>query len=204
MALPAIGQAEMLAGAFETVLREFLPASVAVVGCAGGNGFDRIRTDVTTRVVAADINPEYVQTVSERYAERIPGLELLVADVQASPLDCAPVDLVFAALVLEFVSPERALPHLRALCRPNGVLVVVLQLPSATVATVTPSPFVSLLALVPVMQLVPPERLQRVALDAGFARVRSTEVSLPSGKSFSVNIFRAPAGDGPFVPDGQR
>lgn len=40
MALPAVGQARMLADLFESLLREFLPQSVAIIGCAGGNGFE--------------------------------------------------------------------------------------------------------------------------------------------------------------------
>lgn len=39
MAMPAIGQAKMLADEFDKLLRSYSPKSVAVIGCAGANGF---------------------------------------------------------------------------------------------------------------------------------------------------------------------
>jgi hypothetical protein len=40
MALPQVGQAQLLADLFAAELRERSPSSVAVLGCAGGNGFE--------------------------------------------------------------------------------------------------------------------------------------------------------------------
>ena len=60
MALPEVAQAKLLADVFHSVLAARRPSSVAVIGCAGGNGFDRIDTSITKRVVGVDINPEYV------------------------------------------------------------------------------------------------------------------------------------------------
>ena len=42
MWMPSIGQADMLSSQFASLLAEFSPASVAVIGSAGGNGFDRV------------------------------------------------------------------------------------------------------------------------------------------------------------------
>jgi hypothetical protein len=50
MALPGIEQAQLLSGIFADVLAKFSPRSVAVIGCAGGNGFDRISPSIS-RVV---------------------------------------------------------------------------------------------------------------------------------------------------------
>jgi pimeloyl-ACP methyl ester carboxylesterase len=57
MALPSIGQAEMLAAQFALLIKRLRPASVAIVGCAGGNGLNRIDPGQLERVVAIDINP---------------------------------------------------------------------------------------------------------------------------------------------------
>ena len=40
MALPQVGQARLLADLFAAELRVGSPSSVAVLGCAGGNGFE--------------------------------------------------------------------------------------------------------------------------------------------------------------------
>ena len=51
MASPAVGQAEMLADEFEALLKSHAPTAVALVGCAGGNGFDKAARAGVTRLV---------------------------------------------------------------------------------------------------------------------------------------------------------
>ncbi len=121
MSLPAVGQAEMLAAQFAELLVEYSPPSVAVIGCAGGNGFDRISPGRTRRVVGVDINPGYIEEASRRYARSLPGLELYVGDIQQSGLSCEPVDLIYAALVFEYIEPEPSFQALKSLCKPNVV-----------------------------------------------------------------------------------
>lgn len=190
MALPGIGQADMLARQFATLLTEWTPASAAVIGCAGGNGFDRINVGVTKRVVGIDINPQYVQELAYRYAATIPGLELYVRDIQ-EPVDrIAPVDLIYAALVLEYVEPMAVLRNLRDLCRPQGILATVLQLPSERTAALADSPYASLEGLAPAMHLVSPEVLTATAAQVGFAPVASGRITLASGKEFVAQVFQ--------------
>jgi len=73
MALPEVGQASLLADIFERALREFRPGSVAVVGCAGGNGLDRIDRTRTTRVVGIDVNPAYLEAARHGTRESCRG-----------------------------------------------------------------------------------------------------------------------------------
>ena len=42
MSLPSVGQARMLADQLALLLERHAPISVAIIGCAGGNGLDRI------------------------------------------------------------------------------------------------------------------------------------------------------------------
>jgi len=191
MALATVGQAEMLARQFETALTAYAPRSVAVIGCAGGNGFERVSAPETERLVGVDINPDYVAETSRRFAGLIPGLELYCADIQRPLPEIAPVELVYAGLVFEYVDVAAAMATIRSLCAPNGVLVSVLQLPSESIAVVSPSPFPSLRRLAPAMKLVPPSILQAEAERAGFVH-GSTEVIAPhSDKKFAVQAFRA-------------
>ncbi len=99
MALPEIGQAQMLAGELESTVRQYSPKAVAVIGCAGGNGFDRLVGTRARRIVGNDINPAYVEATRRHYAQEIPGLELYTADIQCSVSGCAAVDLLYAALM---------------------------------------------------------------------------------------------------------
>ncbi len=193
MSLPTIAQAEMLAAELSAALRRFSPESVAVVGCAGGNGFDMIPPTIK-RVVGIDINPSYIASASSRYLGRVPGLEFHVADVQTAPLPFAPVDLVYAGLVFEYVSLPATLGNLARVCHPGGRLVTVLQQPSTHVHAVSPSPYRSIQALVPLMRLVPPSELTECAASSGFALESGKTVVLKSGKEFVVQVYRHAAG----------
>lgn len=62
MALPEIGQAEMLASTFAALLQDRTSPSAAIVGCAGGNGFQAAAEAGVTRLVGRDINPAYIET----------------------------------------------------------------------------------------------------------------------------------------------
>jgi hypothetical protein len=172
------------------MLEQHRPRSVAVFGCAGGNGFQWISPDVTERVVEVDINPTYVERLRIRFNGRFPGLELFVGDIQTDEVPFRPVELVFAGLVLEYVNVEVVLRRVHSLLVAGGVLGTVVQLPHPASAAVTPSPFRSLQALAAVMHLVPPSRLTDLARRHGYSEIESRVVESLGGKRFQVQAFR--------------
>jgi hypothetical protein len=189
MALPKIGQAQMLADELESSVRQHSPKSIAVIGCAGGNGFDRLIGDVVERVLGIDINPLYVEAARSRFGGRIPGLELHVADIQLALPRIEPVDLLFAALILEYVDVPMAMSSFRSLCAPGGTLVVILQAADLYTEAVSPSPYKSIRLLAPAMQLLSPDNVQEKAIANGFSPASSRHVKLRSGKRFVVLSF---------------
>ena len=190
MALPCVGQASLLADVFERALREHRPRSVAVIGCAGGNGFERIEPAITGRVVGIDLNAAYLDRARARFEGRIPGIELVAGDIQSESLGVAPVALVFAALLFEYVDLDAALAGCRALLDDGGTLCTVVQLASGEGDAVTPSPFTSIQALARIMRLVPPDTLRDRAARAGLSEVARLTVESPGGKQFMVQTFR--------------
>lgn len=190
MALPTVGQARLIADELGTVVKSHSPLSVAIIGCAGGNGFDRVVGTTVSRVVGLDINPEYIEQARSRYDGRIPGLELYVADIQASDSLFDPVDLIYVALVLEYVDLARTMSVLGRHCKPDGVLAVLSQLPHETMAHVSPSPYASLQLLAPKMRLVSQQELQRQASLAGFAPQSSRTAVSAGGRRFRIDEFR--------------
>jgi ubiquinone/menaquinone biosynthesis C-methylase UbiE len=190
MALPQVAQAQLLADVFEGMLKEYRPQSLAVLGCAGGNGFERISIATTTRVVGVDINPTYVETLRARFQERIPNLELIVGDIQREAVRFPPVAFVFAALVLEYVDVKIVLERVRSLLTAGGILGAVVQLPSSASSPVTPSPFSSIQALAPFMRLVRPEQLKDLAETTGYQEIASSRAESLGGKQFQVQAFR--------------
>jgi hypothetical protein len=190
MSLPAVGQAQMIAEQLERALARWAPTSIAVIGCAGGNGLEKIAGGMVERVVAVDVNPDYIERSRERYAHRLPGLELVCADVQSESFAYDPVDFSYAALLFEYVSVLSTLTTLKRNSRPDAVLTTILQLPHPTIHAVSPSPYKSLGNLESAITLVAPDTLRRAAAEVGFAAIDSTIIELSSGKGFCVQNFR--------------
>ena len=122
MASPNVGQAQFLSDVFAGALNKYEPRSVAVLGCAGGNGLDRVSNKVTERVVGVDLNPDYVLHARTRFAHRIPLLELFVGDVQKDEFGFVPVELVFAGLLFEYVDADAVLARIRSMLWERNVL----------------------------------------------------------------------------------
>jgi len=199
MALPDVGQALALSDELRISLRQSRPQSLALAGCAGGNGLEVVaalaastdpRDRSIRRIACIDINPHYVAAVGTRYAERVPGLELHVADLGVGVPQCPPVELVFAGLLLEYVELGAALATLRALCTAGGRVVVVSQSPDTTRPAVTPSPYRSLAVLAGHMTLRDPATLIANATVAGFHVDELRVRDLPGGKRFDVTTLR--------------
>ena len=191
MALPGVGQARLIADTLDELVRAYRPLSVAVIGCAGGNGFDRLTGAGVRRVVGVDINTEYLNAARERYGSALPDLELHAADIQSTQTRFAPVDFIYAALVLEYVDLDLALRSLHRYCHPGATLATLTQLPHCSQGHVSRSPYTSLKKLEPVMRLVRSETLVLTAVSAGFEPLETSILATPAGKEFALHRFRA-------------
>jgi ubiquinone/menaquinone biosynthesis C-methylase UbiE len=190
MALPAIGQSQLIADQLDVLVRTYAPSSVAILGCTGGNGFERLIDTSVSRIVGVDINPQYIEEARRRYDGRVPGLKLLVGDIQTSARLFEPVDLIYAALVFEYVDVARTMGVLRRHCKPKGILAVLSQVPHETLPEVSLSPYTSLRLLEPEMHLLSHEELQRHATRVGFTPEDSRNILSPGDKQFTVETFR--------------
>jgi hypothetical protein len=191
MSLDSVGQAPMLAERFALLVLRLRPSSVALFGCAGGNGLDRIEPGQVDRVVAVDINPRYIEAAAKRYAGRFEQFETMCADVQSPTLRFEPVDLCYAGLLFEYVDLSSTMATLGRTCRAGGTLATVLQLASESL--VSPSLYRSLDRLAPAMRLIEPTRLAGAAAAVGFTAERSQIIRLSSGKSFCLQTFELTA-----------
>jgi SAM-dependent methyltransferase len=190
MASDTVRQRQMLDQVFGSILDLHQPGSLAVLGCSGGEGLEKLEGRRLERVVAVDINPDYLQTLAQRFGASIPKLQTVCADVADPELDLPKVDLVYAALIFEHLEPARLIANIRRWLAPKGVATAVLQLPADGKDPVTPTPFQSLRALAPAMKLVPPDALRARARASGLEEVASESVVLDSGKSFLICTFR--------------
>jgi ubiquinone/menaquinone biosynthesis C-methylase UbiE len=187
--MASVGQAQLLANALSGFVELHRPPSLAVIGCAGGNGLERVSPTVTSRLVAVDANPAYVHVARERFAHRFRQFEAVVGDAQSEAMTFMPVAAAFAGLVFEYVSPSALLRQLARWIHPGGHIGVVLQLPSSSMDAVSPSPFLSLKKLVGCLRLVAPEEFVRLAGGVGFEKRRECAITLETGKSFWCGTF---------------
>ena len=184
MSLPSVAQSGYFADVIEERTAALRPDSVAVVGCAGGNGFDRISPAVVRRVVGIDINSRYIAETRTRFQNRFDHPEFFERDFTDEGFSIEPVDLVFAHLVFEYVDFSRGLASIKRFLNPEGRVSAILQLPCAKMSPVSPSPFVSLKKLDGIMQLVHPDEFERSATARGFKVREKSRKMLPSGKEF--------------------
>jgi len=186
----AVRQLDALSDLFAEALAISRPASVAVLGIAGGNGLDRIDGNLTRRVVGFDINPSYLEAVKRRYAG-IEGLELVCADLSEEPISpkAGPVELVHAALVFEHAGVGRCLDNALSLVATRGYLSVVLQLPAESATQVGDSQFASMQNLSAAFTLIDPAWLGATIEARGFRMTHQTRRVLTSGKGFWMGIF---------------
>ena len=142
------------------------------------------------RLVGLDINPSYIADAKARYAGRMTGLELYCADIAGDAPELRPVDLIYGALVFEYVDIAKALKNLRGICLSGGILAALLQLPKEGMLSVSPSPFVTLKDLGSIMRLVPPNDFRKIAEGLGFGFLSQKLITLESGKQFSLQLFK--------------
>ncbi len=146
MSAPAVAQAEMLADVLRGLAERYRPRSLAVLGTAGGNGLDGIDPRVTERVVAVDIHPEYLETCGARHAARFAEFEPVHCDLNMGAPFAEPVELVYAALILESLDVDAFLDYTPGLVTEGGRIAFVFQEPHAHGA-ITDSGVTSLQAL---------------------------------------------------------
>jgi len=77
MSSPSVKQAQFLNRIFKEALTAFAPRSVAVPGCATGNGFEHIDSAITEQMIGIDINPESLAALHSRFCETTTHTETL-------------------------------------------------------------------------------------------------------------------------------
>jgi len=190
MSAPGVMQLQMLDEIFESVLNEFSPRSICVLGCTAGNGFQHLVNKNFDRVVGIDINQEYVGECRSWFIQDVQNLQLICANLNELELINPMFDLIHAALVFEYVDVDTLLSKISDWLRPNGTLSVVLQLPSDTSSQVSETPYQSVKILIPFIKLVDPEAFKKEAEKNRLLLIQESEIKLATGKRFIKAYFK--------------
>ena len=190
MSAPGVMQLQMLDEIFESVLIEFSPRSICVLGCTAGNGFQHLVNRDFERIVGIDINPEYVGECRNWFIQDVQNLQLICANLNELELVNPMFDLIHAALIFEYVDVDALLSKISSWLKPNGILSVVLQLPSDTSSPVSETPYQSVKILIPFIKLVEPEALIKKAEKSRLFLIQESEIKLATGKRFIKAYFK--------------
>jgi hypothetical protein len=189
MQLPDIQQLAALSALFARALHRVQPASVTVLGIAGGNGLEQIDPKMTHRVLGLDVNSHYLDAVRQRFIS-LPGLELCQVDLAAELPPLPHSELVHAALIFEHAGTDRCLDNAASLVAPQGALSVVLQVLGEAQHPVASSPFPSMQTLKSRFAIVDPAKLTESLGANQFHLKEQTRVNLPGSKAFWFGLFR--------------
>jgi hypothetical protein len=191
-----VGQLSVLAELFGDVLKRCRPESVAIVGVAGGNGLEAIDPSVTKRIVGVDINHRYLEAVEQRFGT-LAGVELHWCDLTTQAPQVAPVALVHAALLFEHTGLDSTLDNVLSLVESDGLLSVVLQLPSAEAKDVATTKYTSLQSVKQQFALIDIAGFQLEMAAKGFQIIEEDNRPLPAGKAFWCGLFARQASRSP-------
>ena len=189
MALPSVGQATLLSRELGRVAAKFKPDSLAILGAAGGNGLERPELNHIRRVIALDVNAKYLDVCAGRYAKRFKSFVPVTHDLNCGRPTFKPVDLIFAALIFEYVRWQDVVQMLPSLLTAHGILAFVLQLPNRNTPVISRSPYVRLERLHASFNHVNSRELAERLSQVGFRRRETRKVSLGSGKSFHIGVY---------------
>lgn len=184
-----VAQQSFLAQTFKESLESHDSSTIALLGCATGNGLEHVNRGVTRRVTAVDINPEYLDILRQRYEGTVPGLEVVEADLETCTIGKQAYSLIFAGLVFEYLEPKKLLPPIAGRLQAGGAMVSVLQLPAKHENMISETSYASLKKLESIMKLIPPEELKFMATGVGLLEIEAEIVTLKSGKSFYIGTY---------------
>ena len=106
MSLDSVKQLQAMNSIMKKQFTEYPVKTAMVLGIAGGNGLEHVRSGKLEKVYGVDINEEYLKAVKERYKDLEGTLECLRIDLinEADKLPSA--ELVIANLLIEYIGYE--------------------------------------------------------------------------------------------------
>lgn len=176
-----VGQLQCLNALVKHYLWKHSPESFALLGCATGNGLEHVRP-TTRNAYAIDINPDYLAVVNERFKNHT-NIKTIEADIQKDQLPLENIDLIFLALVLEYVDPDKALSNIVDALSRRGTLLIVIQKSKAD-AFVSNTGYTSLKKLKPISCEVDEEHIGSILRGRNLIKADRRIFEVSEGKSF--------------------
>lgn len=188
MSHPSVGQLNLLSVLTQKYLAHYQPEACLFMGVAGGNGLEHVDSRLTKKVIATDINPAYLSTCFRRYWQQVPGLVVQAVDLAQQTGTVERVNLLWAALIVEYIGIDNCLAFSKNNLWPGGHLIVTIQINNAA-QSVSPTGIESIKKAGTIFSPVNEQLLTARATAAGFSLTHDEKNLLPNGKSFLTLDF---------------
>ena len=107
MSLESVRQLQAMHEIMRDQLNVYPAESLMILGVAGGNGVDYVREKAgegnLKKVYGVDVNPSYLETVRQRYADLKGILECIRVNLRKEPGRLPQAEFVIANLLIEYV-----------------------------------------------------------------------------------------------------
>lgn len=181
MKLDSVRQLQALNTLMQRQLAACPADTVMILGIAGGNGLEHIRSDQFRKVYGIDINEAYLNAVRERYAQ-LESLECLRIDLTAESGKLPETQLLIADLLIEYIGYP-AFQRAVLQSAPDYVSCVI-QINTDAESWVSDSPYLHEFdGLDAVHHQMDAAALTDVMHEIGYADVLTETESLPNGKA---------------------
>ena len=181
MKLDSVRQLQALNTLMQRQLAACPADTVMILGIAGGNGLEHIRSDQFRRVYGVDINEAYLNAVRERYAQ-LESLECLRIDLTAESGKLPETQLLIADLLIEYIGYP-AFQRAVLQSAPDHVSCVI-QINTDAESWVSDSPYLHEFdGLDAVHHQMDAAALTDAMHEIGYADVLTETESLPNGKA---------------------
>jgi hypothetical protein len=185
----SVRQLHLLNDLTKKYLEKINPKTVLFLGIAGGNGLEHINNNSTTNVFGIDINQNYLDETKKRFNNKISNLTLLNLDISSSnTIQLTKANLVWAALIFEYVEIDKCFEFITNNIQDKGYLVVTIQVNNG-VTSVSQTGIETIKSVGEIFQLIEPKNLLSFAEKFGFVEIDFEENILPNKKSLKTYTF---------------
>lgn len=185
----SVGQLHLLNNLTKKYLEKLSPEIVMFLGIAGGNGLEHIDNNITSQVFGIDINQNYLDETEKRFKNQIPNLNLLNIDISSGKIEkLTNANLIWAALIFEYVEIEKCFEFIYNNIQDNGYLIVTIQANNGA-SSVSQTGIKTIKSIGQIFRLIDPSDLLSFADKFGFVKTDFEENILPNEKSLKTYTF---------------
>ena len=182
MSLDSVQQLQKMNAIMKDQFEAYPVRTAMVLGVAGGNGLEHVRTEKYQKVYGIDINEDYLRVVSGRYKDLGEVLQCMRVDV-ANDADLLPqAELVIANLLIEYIGYS-AFQNVIQRVGPEYVSCVI-QINTDTKNWVSDSPYIHAFDdLDRVHCQMEEEKLIEIMDEIHYSKIKRVMEDLPNGKA---------------------